>query len=242
MRPHRVEITQDGHAPGRIAAVQVAQHVLDHQFGPAVRVGGRQRVVFGQGQALRVAVHRGRRAEHQRLDPARAHRLQQPQGAQHVVVVVGQRLLHRLAHRFEAGKMDHGRGAAAFEGGLQRCAVADVAFNHPQRAPGDALHPQQRFGLAVAEVVEHRHVEARLQQFDAGVAADVTRASGDKDHVCLTVVKGTPPVCRRYAPPRGRPTAAACVRPWRRRAAPCVPRTRSRPGRCRPAHWCPRSR
>jgi hypothetical protein len=37
---------------------EVAQHVFDHQFGLAIGVGGRQRVVFSQRQALRVAIHR----------------------------------------------------------------------------------------------------------------------------------------------------------------------------------------
>jgi hypothetical protein len=111
MGPDRVEVTQDGDAPIGVAAVQVAQHVLDDQLGAPVGVGGRQRVVLGQRQALGVAVHRGRRTEHQLARIALHHGLQQAQRAQHVVVVVGQRLLDRFPDRLQAGEVDHGGGA-----------------------------------------------------------------------------------------------------------------------------------
>ena len=46
---------------------------------------------------------------------------------------------------------------------------------------GDALDPIQGLGIAIAVVVQHRHAVARVEQFQAGVAADIAGAAGDKD-------------------------------------------------------------
>ena len=182
---HRVEITQYGNAPIRVAAVQVAQHVLYHQLSLSVGVGGGQGVVFGQWQPLRVAVYRGRRAEHQRLDPAFAHGLQQAQTAHHIVVVIGQRLRHRFTYGLEACKVDHRAGATGPQCAGQGATVADIALDQPDLSARDTPHPRQRLGLAVAEIVEHRHVQARIEQFHAGMAADITRAARDQHHAAV---------------------------------------------------------
>lgn len=55
----RVEVAQDADPPSRIGAVEVAQHVFDDELGPAVGVGCRERVIFGQWQELRFAVDGG---------------------------------------------------------------------------------------------------------------------------------------------------------------------------------------
>ena len=60
MRAARVEVAQQGHAHGRSRRADVAQHILDHQLGAAIGVGGAERVVFRQRQELRVAVDGGR--------------------------------------------------------------------------------------------------------------------------------------------------------------------------------------
>jgi len=112
------------------------------------------------------------------------HGLQQADGADDVVVVIAQRLLHRFAHRLEPGKVHHGGGLGGLQRGLQRGAVADVALDHPQRAARDALDPAQRFALRVAEVVVDGDGMAGGEQFDAGVRTDVAGAAGDENHVC----------------------------------------------------------
>jgi hypothetical protein len=154
MRAHRVKVAQDAHAPAGVAALQVAQHLLNNQLGLTVGVGNGERVVFGQRQALRVAIDRGRRAEHQRFHIAGGHGLLQTQRAHHVVVVIGQWLRYRLTDRLEPGKVNYRRGSAL----------------HPRGFfTGDARHPRQRFGLAVAKVVKHRDFMAGVEQLNTGV-------------------------------------------------------------------------
>ena len=67
------------------------------------------------------------------------------------------------------------------EHGVQRGAVAQIGPDEGEVTPGDRAHPAQRLLLAVAQVVDHDQVVAGAQQFDAGVAADVTGTAGDQD-------------------------------------------------------------
>jgi len=122
-----------------------------------------------------------------------AHRLDQQAAAVEVYIPVEQRLLHRFAHRLQAGEMDHpGDGPARWRSRRKRpieiSRVADVALHHLQpclllwRLQTRKLrHAPQGFGAAVGEVVEHHQVVARFQQHQAGVAADETGAAGHKD-------------------------------------------------------------
>ena len=57
VRTDRVEISQHADAPAGIGGGDVAQHLLDHQLGPAVRVGCRCRMGLVERQILRLAVH-----------------------------------------------------------------------------------------------------------------------------------------------------------------------------------------
>jgi len=110
------------------------------------------------------------------------HGLQQLERAQHIVVVILERLGHRFAHRLESGKVDHRMRLAALQRRLQRRLIANVAFDEPNFFSGDAFNSCQRFRLAVAEIVEYGHLMTCLQQLDAGMGANVASTAGDKYH------------------------------------------------------------
>ena len=55
----RVEITQNAELPGGIAAVQIAQDLLNHQLRAAIGIGGGELVVFSKRQPDRIAIHGG---------------------------------------------------------------------------------------------------------------------------------------------------------------------------------------
>ena len=77
--------------------------------------------------------------------------------------------------------MNHRLCTAVAQGTLQRCTIAYVGLDTGYGLAGDALDPIQRLGIAIAVVVQHRHAVARVEQFQAGVAADIAGAAGDKD-------------------------------------------------------------
>ena len=56
--------------------------------------------------------------------------------------------------------------------------VADIDLMEFQGLVSQSLDPTQRLALAVAQVVHHDELMARVQQFNASVAADVARPTG----------------------------------------------------------------
>ena len=66
-------------------------------------------------------------------------------------------------------------------------AVAHIAADEGGRTAGDLGHALQGFGRTVAEVVEHHHLKARLQQRQRSVGADVASAAGDQNALCHVV-------------------------------------------------------
>ena len=181
VRADWVEVAQDGNAPRRVGRVHVAQQVLGHPLGAGIGVAGVQRVLLGQRQRLRLAVHRGRRAEYQRAHAGARHRFQQAQRADDVVVVVAQRLFQRLAHHLERGKVHHGDCATVGQRVVERFGIADIAPVGAQALAGQRLNAAQHVGRAVAEVIKYRNGVTGLEQLHTGVATDVTGTAGHQN-------------------------------------------------------------
>src|SRR5690606_20693800 len=85
VRTDRVEVAQVHGVEARVAGAQVADQLLHHELGAPVGVGDPQRRILAYGHRVRVAVHGGRGAEDQPVDPLAAHRLQQVDGAADVL-------------------------------------------------------------------------------------------------------------------------------------------------------------
>jgi hypothetical protein len=179
---HRVEIAQQGDMPTRVGDGHVTQDLLDDELAATIGVGGgAHREILADGHRGRVAVDRGRGAEHHRLHPRRLHGLEQGDAAADVVVVIEQGLAHRLAHRLQPGEVDHGVDVVVPEHGIQCFPVADVGLDEGEIHARQFAHPDEGFGAAVAQVVQHDDVIAGVEEFHAGVGADVAGAAGDED-------------------------------------------------------------
>ena len=81
------------------------------------------------------------------------HGLDQPQRADHVVVVICERITNRLGNGFQSGEMDDGAASVQRQCLKQRVAVANIAVDRGGRDPGDALDPVQHLVTAIAEIV-----------------------------------------------------------------------------------------
>ena len=178
MRAHRVEVAQDADRPGRLGMGQVVEDVLDVPLGAAIGVGGPGGKVFADRHRGRITVDGGRRAEHQPTGSGLFEALQQHDHAADVVVVVGQRFGHRLAHRLEAGKVDGGIDRVARQQPAHGLAVADIALDHLRAAPGQLGDPVDDPGRGVAEIVEDDDIVTGAQQLDHRVRTDVTGTAG----------------------------------------------------------------
>ena len=177
-----VEIAQQHGAPARIGGGQIAQHGFDDVLGRAVGVGGG---AGGHGfvdrHPRRIAVHGGRRAEHYRKHAGGGHFFKQNQAAADVVVVILERFLHALAHRFERGKVDHAVDLLLGKHAAQQGAVADVALIKRRVAAADFGDAFQNGRRGIAEVVEQDGVVAGGQQFDGGMRTDKAGGAGNQN-------------------------------------------------------------
>ena len=79
--------------------------------------------------------------------------------------------------------MQHGGDVMRSEQSVQQGSVADISFDEQRRLAADALDAVQRFGRAVAQVVQHHHLEAGFLQGQGGVRADVAGTAGYQDFV-----------------------------------------------------------
>ena len=195
VRADGVEIAQQHNVPFVVAHVQVGQHLLQHGLRPAVGVRGVVlRAILGDGDELRLAVHRGARREHEVLHAVRAGHVAQGQRAREIVPVVFQRLLHAFAHGLEAGEVDDGVHFVLGEDAVERRAIEDVRLVEFQavvvcRQAGDLSHPVKRELARVAQVVHNDHVVALIQQFDAGVTSDEP-GSARYEHADIGMILG----------------------------------------------------
>lgn len=64
-------------------------------------------------------------------------------GADDVVVIVVERLFHRLADRLEAGEVDDRGAAEAAHRRFQRCLVANITFDEVDLSAGNRFDPLQ---------------------------------------------------------------------------------------------------
>ena len=168
-------------APARVGTFDVAQDVLAHQLGGAVRVGGRERRVLADRQPLGLAVHGRARAEHEHARVVAVHRLRDVDEPAEIVRVVGERLGRALAHRLEGGEVHRGVDAVLREDGVERGRVAHVDPLEHRRLARQAGQPVQHLGRAVREVVDADDAEARGPQREPGMRGDVAGGPGEQD-------------------------------------------------------------
>ncbi len=181
MRANWVEVTQRHDAHRGLGRAQIAQQLLVHQLGRAVRVDGRKRHVLREGQFPRNPVDRGRRAEHEALHAGASAGVQQGNRAAYVVVVVVERAQDRFAHSLQRREVDHRFDRRRGKCELQQPLVADVAIDPPDGVARDALDPAQRLGAAVREIVDAHDVVTGGKQLDQRMAANISGAPGDED-------------------------------------------------------------
>ena len=60
-------------------------------------------------------------------------------------------------------------------------AVGDVGLDETEVLAGDLFYAGQGLGAGIVEIVHHDDVVPRIEQFNAGVAADITGAAADQD-------------------------------------------------------------
>ena len=144
--------------------------MLDRELARAILRNRARRVDLGHGQALRLAVHGGRRGvdDAPRLDCC--GRAQHVQAAQHVDARVEVRLPNRPAHVRLRRRMEHHLRPEIAEDFTQRSQIADVELPEP----GTRRNVVRR---SRGQIVHHAHAVAVRQQALDDMGADESRST-----------------------------------------------------------------
>ena len=90
-----VEVAEQHDVPFGICLLDVHEHLLQHGFGPAVRIGAHALgALLGDGDDGGITIHGGRGREDEILATMLAHHVAQYEYAVHIVLIVLQRLCH----------------------------------------------------------------------------------------------------------------------------------------------------
>ena len=181
-----VEVAEQGHVQGGVCLADIGQDALGHGLRGAIGVGGGTHgEVLGDGHTGRVAVNGGRGAEDKVLAAVAAHHIQNDQGAVEVVIVVFNGLGDTLAHSLVGCKLDdRGDIRALGEDLLHILMLGHIGLIEAEVLARDLLDPLQHHRRSVIVVIGHHHIVASVQQFNAGVAANVASAAGNQNCHC----------------------------------------------------------
>ena len=174
---------QQRHIQAGVCLADVLQNALGKGLGGTIGVGGSAHgEVLGDGHTGWVAVDGSGGAEHEVVAVMMAHHVQNDQRAVEVIIVVLDGLGHALAHSLVGCKLDDGGDVRALGEDLLHILMAGhVCIVEAEVLAGDLLDPIQNHGRSVIIVICHYDIVASVQQFDAGVAADITGAAGNQN-------------------------------------------------------------
>ena len=178
-----VEVAQQSHVQGGVSLADIGEDALGESLGGAVGVGGGTHgEVLGDRHTGGVAVDGGGRAEHEVVAVVPAHHIQDDQRAVEVIVVVFDGLGHALANGLIGCELDDRRDVGTLGEDLLHILVfGHIGLIEAEVLAGDLLDPLQHHRRSVIVVIGHHHIVASVQQFDAGVAADVACAAGNQN-------------------------------------------------------------
>ena len=129
VRAYGVEIAQQRDAPAWVSGAQIAEAALHHDLRLPVWVGRRAGwQLLVQWHLVRLAIYRGRRAEHKFENVGDGHGFAQDERAGDVIAVIQQRFGNAFAHCFEAGEVHDSVDAVVGENTVEQSAIIDIAL------------------------------------------------------------------------------------------------------------------
>ena len=111
------------------------------------------------------------------------HDLQKTQRTCHIVLIIENRLCHRLAHRLQSGKVDNGINGMLRKDPFHVRFRTDVRLIEMQGDRNDFLDPLQNILFGIGKIVGNDDfLFASLGQLHYRVGTDIPTASGYQNH------------------------------------------------------------
>ena len=158
-----IEIAQQNHVPLRISHMEICENLLQHALGLAVRIGNLAlRAVLCNRHEGRISIYSGGGAEYNILDSMISHHIAQDQGACNVIMIVLQRLCHRLAYCLQSCEMNDRIDFFCIKNFIEGLAVQNVRLIKFHRFSRDLLYASYGFLTGIAKIVSHYYFVACL--------------------------------------------------------------------------------
>jgi hypothetical protein len=106
------------------------------------------------------------------------HNFAEIQGPRQIVAIVTQRNRDGFTDCLQTCKMNDGINLMFLKDSIEFILVEQVDLMKSERLSGDLLYTVQGFCFTVAQVIDDDNLPARIQKFHAGMASDITGASG----------------------------------------------------------------
>ncbi len=177
-----IKVTKQDHIPLRIGLLNIHQYLLQHGLGLSIRIGRRLLwTVLCDRNLQRISVYGRRRTEDDIFHAVLSHGITQKQCSRHIVVIVFNRLFHRLSHCFVACKMNHRIRLFRPEDLIDLRLVQKVCFVKFQSLSCDLLYPVQRFLACIVQIVYYYDFVAFIQKLHTGMTSDIAGTARNQD-------------------------------------------------------------
>ena len=176
--PDGIKITEQYYIPFRISLLHIRHHLLQHRLRLTVRIGALPLgTIFSDRDYHRVSIYCRRTGEDDVLATILTHHIHQDERASHVVVIILQRLCHRLAYSLQTRKMYHGIYTIFSEYPFHGIGITDVSLIKKNFLAYDFLNAVNCLGLRISKIVNYDDRMTCLVQFDDGVSCNISSST-----------------------------------------------------------------
>ena len=159
----RVEVMKQEHVPFGICLLNVGQDLLQHGFGPAVRVGALSLGAFlCDGNKCGIAIYGSAGREDDALHAVFSHNIYQSQCTCNIVLVIFPGLLYGLADCLQSCKMDDCIDLLLAKDLLQCFTIQNVCLIKRNLFAGDGFYSGDHLLTCIAEIIQYNNIIACL--------------------------------------------------------------------------------
>ena len=159
----RVEVTKQDHVPFGICLLDICQDLLQHGFGPTVRVGALSLGAFlCDGDKCGITIYGSAGREDDALHTVFSHNIYQSQCTCNIVLVIFPGLLYGLADCLQSCKMNNCIDLLLTKDLLQRFTIQNVCLIKRNLFAGDGFYSGDHLLTCIAEIIQYNNIIACL--------------------------------------------------------------------------------
>ena len=154
--------------------MDVHQHLLQHSLGLTIRVGRTLfRAFFCDRDLQRISIYCSRRTENNVFYTMFSHGITQEQCSCHIIMIIFNRLYHRLSNCLISCKMDDCIRLLCFKNLIHCRLIQHICLIKCKRFSGDLLYAVQCLCACIIKVIHNNYFISTVQKFYAGMTSNI---------------------------------------------------------------------